>query len=431
MFSSNLAACLAAKIYCSKLAEFPQPSSEQPSGQAIQVSLQKAQSLEYQPKNTAKTSAQRPAPVSSDCSHIDSIPPQSDAPTDSAESLITPPESSSRTSAEFLLAAPENLNPGLAPPPPPPPPLEVPPVNPSESPAKESNTSQPLSIILKSAHLNFRYNSSNFGQLNRIIEPTLDFSINDEFSIAVTTGFNFFDQPNGQSVTNVPLQFNWQDEIGDLKVTAGGGVDLFDRLPPQPNFNANVVIPVFSTATLNPIIEYGAYKFNAKTLENQINALRFGTNFYWQIEPHTSLFSSFRLGTYSDGNFEQQSFSRLEHRIGNFSVALNLFNWAYSQNLEQQSGYFSPGDFLVYNGEIAWQDDIFEFLNCRVAASIGNGRLEGNWSLSYTVQGLCAVKLSPNVSLDLGYNFSNVKDNLTGGSAYNNQAITGGVNINF
>jgi hypothetical protein len=65
-----------------------------------------------------------------------------------------------------------------------------------------------------------------------MIEPTFSFNINDEFSASLTTGLNLFNQPNVESVANIPIQLSWQDEIGDFKVTTGGGIDLFDRPPP-------------------------------------------------------------------------------------------------------------------------------------------------------------------------------------------------------
>jgi hypothetical protein len=436
MFSPNLAVCLATSIYCSKLEESPQPLLPQLTiSAAVQaISTVQAYSLKSPPPAGKLRDAVNPSVQINDSTGLahsgsDSIYPHFSAPVTSGSALLPSPEPSPHTSAEFLLAAPQNFNPGLAPPPPPPPPPEVPP-NPPES-SEEPSISQPLVINLESVDLNFQDTSSNFGQSNHIIEPTFNFNINDEFSVAVTTGFDFFNQPNVRSVANVPLRFSWQDEIDDLKVTVGGGVDLFDRLPPQPNFSGSVAIPVFSTVTLTPVVEYGAYKFNAKTLENQITALRFGTSLYWQIDSDTSLFSLFRLGVYNDGNFEQQSFSRLERRIGNFSLALNLFNWVYRENLELQSGYFAPNDFLVYNGEIAWQDDIFDFLNCRAALSLGRGRLQGSWTSSSSVRGLCTVQISPEVSFNLGYSFSDVKDKLTGGSAYNSRGITGRLSINF
>ena len=422
MFSSSLAICLAAKIYCSGFKELPQPLSYQSTTSPVQAFAQKVQPGEYKAIGTsniprAKTSAQ---PI---CSDAISTPHHNFRPSRiliaSVQSPDVPAESPPRTSAEFLLAAPQNLNPGLAPPPIPPPiPPPEEPVKPPDSSGEGTSTAQPLSIKLESMDLNFRSDSSNVGQLNRIVEPTFNFNVNDEFSVAVTTGFNFFRQSGIRSVTNLPLRLNWEDEIGDFRVTAGGGVDLFDRLPPQPNFNASAAIPVFSTVTLTPTIEYGAYKPNAKTIENRINALRFGTNFYWQIDSHTSLSSLFRLGVYNDGNFEQQIFSRLEHRIGNFAVALNLFSLVYKNDLSLQSGYFSPHDFLVYNGEISWQDNIFDFLNCRVTGSFGNQRLQGVWATAYTLQGLCTVQINPNISFNLGYSL-------------NNKITTGGVNIKF
>ena len=423
MFSSSLAICLATKISCVGFKELPQPLSYQPTTIAVQAFTQKGQMEECKTSGTLKILARIKTSAQSICSDANSTPHRnlshSSVPIASLQSPI-PPESPPHTSAEFLLAAPQNLNPGLAPPPIPPPipPPEVRPVKPPDSSGEGTSTAQPLSIKLESVDLNFRSDSSNVGQLNRTIEPTFNFNINDEFSVAVTTGFNFFRQSGIRSVTNLPVRLNWQGEIGDFRVTAGGGVDLFDRLPPQPNFNVSAAIPVFSTVTLTPTIEYGAYKPNAKTIENQINALRFGANLYWQIDSHTSLSSLLRLGVYNDGNFEQQSFSRLEHRIGNFAVALNLFSLVYKNDLSLQSGYFSPHDFLVYNGEISWQDSIFDFLNCRVIASFGNQRLQGIWATAYTLQGLCAVQITPDISFNLGYSL-------------NNKTTTGGVNIKF
>jgi hypothetical protein len=60
--------------------------------------------------------------------------------------------------------------------------------------------------------------------------------------------------------------------------------------------------------------------------DNQITVLRFGSNIYWQVELKSSLYSSLRLGSYNDRNFEGQSFSRLARNFGQFSVADNLFN---------------------------------------------------------------------------------------------------------
>ena len=412
MHSPNLAICLAAKIYCAALQELPQPLSDQ------STPLSKPGDCE------ANSDSQTSVPLDTATQLIGNAvlhrsPRYSTTLIASTQASIAPPEPPPYTSAEFLLAAPENLNPGLAPPPPPTiPPPEEEPAKPPDSSGGDANAAQPLSIKLESVNLDFRNDASNVGQLNRIIEPTFKFSINDQFTVDVTTGLDFFSQAGFESIFNAPLRFNWQDEIGGFKVTAGGGVDLFDRLPPQPNFNASAAIPLFSTVTLTPTVEYGAYKPNAKTIQNQINALRFGANFYWQIDSHTSLAALVRLGVYNDGNFEQQVFSRFEHRIGSFSVALNLFSLVYKSDLSTQNGYFSPPDFLSYNGEISWQDSIFDFLSCRATASFGNQRLQGVWATAYTLQGFCAVQITPNISFNLGYSF-------------NNKITTGGLNIKF
>jgi hypothetical protein len=152
---------------------------------------------------------------------------------------------------------------------------------------------------------------------------------------------------------------------------------------------------------------------------------------YWQIDPKTYLFSLLRLGNYNDGNFEQQSFTRLERKVGEFFVAANLFNWSYTNDVQETSGYFSPPDFIVYTGEVGWEGPIFDFLRCRVTASLGQQRLNGNFDNANNYEGRCTTKISPTVDADFGYTFSNVQNRQTGGSAYNNQSFTGVLRVKF
>jgi hypothetical protein len=137
------------------------------------------------------------------------------------------------------------------------------------------------------------------------------------------------------------------------------------------------------------------------------------------------------LGSYNDGNFEQQSFSRLERKIGQFSVAANVFNWIYTRDVQETSGYFSPPDFLVINGEVAFEGNVFENLRCRLATALGRQRLSGEWTSGNSYQARCTAKFSPNVEADFGYGYSNVRNRDTGGSAYNNQSFTGQLRIRF
>lgn len=338
----------------------------------------------------------------------------------------------------FLLAAPENFNPSLRSPSPKPPlPTKPPDVIP---PSTSTETVAPIAV-LESIQTDFRNDTDNFDQTNQFIEPTAEFRLRNGNMLRVKTGFNSFSDSNVESITNIPIQVGWEGKAGQVTLQTAVGIDLFDRLPTAFNFNAKVEAPISSNVdssgkfisglVLSGKLEHGPYKFDAQTLDNQISNWRFGPDLYWQIDRYTSSFSSFRLGNYSDGNHEQQFFSRLERKIGQFSLAANLFNWSYARDLESESGYFSPPDFLVYNAELAWEGDVFDFLRCRLAATLGRQRLKGEVDNANGYQARCTAKLSPNIEADLGYNFSNVRNQDTGDSAYNNRSITGQLRVKF
>ncbi len=333
------------------------------------------------------------------------------------------------------IAGPENFNPGLRLPPSPP---QLP-AEPTPPPAStESDTS---AIVLESLTTDFRRDVDNFDNQNQFIEETAQFRLPNGNRLRVRTGLNSFDQPDIESITNIPLQVGWEGKIDGVTVEVAGGVDLFDRLPTALNFRGRVEAPIAlkvspsgqleSGVVVSGIVEQGPYKVNAETLDNQITAWRFGPSVFWQIDRNTSFFSSLRLGDYNDGNEEFQSFSRLERKFGQFSVAANLFAWSYQQDLETESGYFSPPDFLVYSGELAWQGDVFDFLRCRLAATLGRQRLTGEIDNANSYQARCTAKLSPNVEADLGYGFSNIRSQDSEGSSYKSQSFTGQLRIRF
>lgn len=334
----------------------------------------------------------------------------------------------------FLIAGPNNFNPSLKQASPPPSPLPSPqpvvspqPVTPPDTPT--ASVQPPLK--LENLELNFRNDRDNFGRENQFFEPTFGLRLDNGNRLQVRTGYNTFSLEDVETVSNIPVQVGYETKIDDYTIQAGLGVDLFNRLSTALNFNARVDKPIGSSATLSGIVEQGPYKFNARTLENEITALRYGTNLFWQIDPNTSFFSSLRLGNYNDGNVEQQSFTRLERKLGQFFVAANLFNWSYRNDVQDTSGYFSPPDFLVYNGEVGWEGQIFEFLRCRLAANIGQQRLEGEWSAGNTYQGRCTTQISPNVDADFGYSYSNVRQQGSNEDAYNNRTFTGVLRVNF
>ncbi|MFN6513285.1 MAG: hypothetical protein RMY29_002135 [Nostoc sp. CreGUA01] len=336
----------------------------------------------------------------------------------------------------FLIAAPENFNPDLRVPPPPPKSPE------NSSPPTTSTEPAKPNAVLESINTDYRYDTDNFGQTNLFIEPTLQFRLRNGNKIFFKTGFNFFEQRGVESVSNFPLQVGWEGKIGQVTLKTAAGVDVFDRLPTAINLNAKVDVPILparvspsgqlrSLLVLSGNLEHRPYKSNARTLENQITNWRFGPDLYWQIDRNTSLFSSLRLGNYNDGNSEVQTFSRLERKFGQFSLAANLFTWSYDRDLEGTSGYFSPPDFLVYNAEVAWEGDITKFLRCRLAANLGRQRLKGEFDNANTYQTRCTVKLSPNIEADLGYSFSNVRNQDTGENAYSGNSLTGQLRVKF
>ncbi|KOP26802.1 hypothetical protein AMR41_09030 [Hapalosiphon sp. MRB220] len=342
----------------------------------------------------------------------------------------------------ILIAAPENFNPGLRLPPPITPVVPVP---------KKTNDSSPLSTntesgkpftVLESIQTDFRNNTDNFGQHNLFIEPKVQFKSHNGNKIFFKTGLNLFEQRDVESVTNIPLQVGWQGKVGNVKLQTSTGVDFFNRLPIAINFNAKVEAPIVqpkvsssgrlvSALTISANLEQSPYKFNAQTLEKQITAWRFGPDLYWQIDRDMSLFSSLRLGNYNDGNFEIQSFSRLERKFGQFSVAANLFTWSYDRDVELTNGYFSPPDFLVYNAEVAWEGDIADFLRCRLSANLGQQRLNGEFDNAHAYQSRCTAKLSPKIEADVGYSFSNLQKKNTEGSAYSGSSLTGQLRVKF
>ncbi len=330
----------------------------------------------------------------------------------------------------FLIAAPENFNPSL----------QLAPPKPPEPPTPPVETDPTTPIVWDSLQIDFRNSLDNIEQHNRFIEPTAQFRLPNGNKITFKTGFNSFEQPGVESITNIPFQVGWEGKIEQVTVRTALGVDLFDRLPTAINLNAKVELPIGVNVTpagklrsglvVSAYLEQAPYKSNARTLDNQITAWRLGPDLYWQIDSNTSLFASYRLGKYNDGNDERQLFSRLERKFGQFSVAANLFNWSYDRNLETTSGYFSPPDFLVYNAELAWEGDVFEFLRCRLSATLGQQRLQGRFDRANDYQARCTAKISPNVEADLGYAFSNVKNN-AGADDYNGRTLTSQLRFKF
>jgi len=324
---------------------------------------------------------------------------------------------------KIILASPSQLNPSLRLLDPEPLPIEKPTITPKKE------TTMVDYAVLDSMTTNFQNDDNKSGQRSQIIEPTWKWRFKDGTIISLQTGFNSFDLTGKKSIYNLPLQFSVEKKLGSLNLNARGGIDIYDRLPTTINFELNASLPVLNGVTLFGFLEQKPYKSNVDTIENQIKIRRFGPNIYWQIDPDTSLFSLYRWGNYSDGNNDQQSFSRLERKFGQFAIAANLFTWSYDRE-SQPNIYFSPRDFLVYTGELSWQGDIFNFLNCKLAINAGEQRLNSSFTPANSYQAKCTVKVLPNIEMDLGYLYNNVQQS-GGGPKYQNETISGQLRMKF
>ncbi len=343
-----------------------------------------------------------------------------------------------------LIAGADNFNPDLKIPPPreyiplpspSPPPERAAPLPEASSGSVKDIGVKPAATVgtpfvaLEGIQPNINNTWNNSGQVNQIIESTAIFRLNNGDRWLFTTGYDTYQQLGVKTVNNIPLSINWETKINSLKISPGVGVDVLTGST-TPNFNLKVDYPLMTGVTVSADLQQGAYKFNAKTIENQISALRYGPSIFWQIDKDTSLFSSLKLGSYSDNNQEQQSFSRIEHKFGEFSVAGNLFTWNYKNPTDK--GYFAPPDFLVYTGEIAWEGSVIrDALSCRVSASLGGQNVNSTSSDAGGYQTKCTAKISPNVEADVGYSFSNVKSTVPVTSNANTQSILGQIRVKF
>jgi hypothetical protein len=294
--------------------------------------------------------------------------------------------------------------------------------------ASSSNSGTPF-ILLEELKPNIRNDWNNSGQVNRIIEETATFRLNNGDRLFFTTGYNTYEQTAAKTVINIPLQIDWETKVNSLKFRQGIGLDLLGGSN-TANFNVKVDYPVTAGLNVSMDLQQGAYKFNAITIDNKVSALRYGPSIFWQIDKETSLFSSLKLGSYSDNNQEQQSFSRIERKIGSFSLAGNLFTWNYKNSTDK--GYFAPPDFLVYSGELAWGGDVIQnALHCQLSVSIGQQHVNSKDSDAGGYQTKCTAKISPNLEADFGYSFSNVKTTVSTLSNANSQSIATQIRLKF
>lgn len=284
-------------------------------------------------------------------------------------------------------------------------------------------------IVLENSTTDFKLDFDEFGKENLKIEEIITFRLRNGDRATFTTGMNTYRQNDLEPVKNIPLILGWETEVGDVSVNVAAGAEVFNRLAPQPTFKVGAKTSLFGEVLVSGEVEHGPYKFNTTTLENEISYWRIRPSVFWQIDSKTTFFGLFQAGFFNDGNQEIQSFSRLERKIGPFAVAANLFTWNFAEDLEAESGYFSPLSFLLYNAEIGWKGKIFDPLSCQFAASIGNQVVNGDKSTGRGLQAKCTAALADNVELDFGYVLTNVIS--SGAGASNSHIFSGQLRIDF
>jgi hypothetical protein len=349
---------------------------------------------------------------------------------------------------EQVVMGSDNFNPGLQLPPPP---TELLPSKPEPAPPKPPQpeppkpeipkpaTSLPKAIsaqgsvlILESVTPNFQNIRNESGQINQTVEATASFLLENGDRLKIRSGFNTFIKPGFSTVNNTPVDLSWETKIDTVKIEPSLGLNLFDQLPASPTFGLKVAVPITPGITLSGAIEQGAYKFNTETIQNQVSALRFGPGLFWQIDRDTSLVASYKYGIYSDSNTENQLFSRLERKSGQFWIAANLFSWGYGKNIGAAKGYFSPPDFLAYSGEIGIEGSIFaDSLSCRLSTQLGSQQASGAVTIGQAYQALCKTQISPALEANFGYATGNSRKDFSSQETGNTQTITGGLIYKF
>ena len=260
-------------------------------------------------------------------------------------------------------------------------------------------------ILIDNAFKNDRSQSKTSQQ----IDTTIRFQLRSDNSTPfIRTGIHAFQENGIEDITNVPLQIGIEKQFKDVSLSAGGGGNFFNRLPATPSLFASASWQATPRLLFSGDITYGSYKFSAASLENNIRAVRLTPAVYWQIDPATSLYSSFTWGSYSDGNQEQQVVVNMERTFGSFFMKGTAFFWAYDQALD--NGYFDPDGYSLYEGEVGWEGRIAEALNCRIAASLGRQSLDQDSSTASGYKGKCTAQLSPALEAGLGYYYSNTID---------------------
>jgi len=256
------------------------------------------------------------------------------------------------------------------------------------------------------ADTEFRWRFTNNGEESQLLQQTIRFPVSGSDLIpTVRLGFTNFEQSGFDPLQNYWLDLGIETRFAPYSLQAFIGADLFSREAPSFRFNSAINVAVSPNLSLGANLRYGAYKENVQALENQVMAFRAEPTLYWEIGQDTSLFLSYTLGLYSDGNRENQALLYLRQELGNFYLAGTLLYWSYADDFN--NGYFAPPDYFLYLGEVGWQGRIFEPLECQISAALGRQQYDETSDRSYVVRSRCTITFSESTQLDLSYSLTN------------------------
>ncbi|NJL10514.1 MAG: hypothetical protein HC908_11025 [Calothrix sp. SM1_7_51] len=252
---------------------------------------------------------------------------------------------------------------------------------------------------------------------------------------------NLSGQPGFKPVAIYPVRLGYEGYFPQFILQAGVTANTFDRLPSAVGADASLSIPVKPGLFIGGRIERTPMKYAPSVLETpeKTTFTSYGPNLYWQVDSKTTLTSFFNFIQYNDGNRSQLSYSKLKRDIGaGFSVAANLVTSSFERDASLTSGYFSPPDFLIYNGEIGWQGDITKNINFRVQFNLGEQRLQGEYSTAFYTEAQLTAKVSQNLDGFLKFSYGELDQvtyyrqrGLTGNNLYNLSVLTGQIRYTF
>jgi tetratricopeptide (TPR) repeat protein len=272
-----------------------------------------------------------------------------------------------------------------------------------------SNNAEAIALVNDTnkvqSHTEFVSRSRSSNQSHLSVNQTVKFPAGDSHLLpSVQVGYGKFTQSGREVLNTTPVRIGIEGTNYPTKWQLSAGVDLFDRIAPQPFVEGQITTQVSRNLQVGATASYQAYKENVATLENGIKLLRIQPHAHWKITPSTALYAQYGAGFYSDGNRDGQLWAGLKQKLGNFYVEGSLLSWRYAK--DSQNGYFAPSDYFSYAGELGWQGKIADPITCQLAGSIGRQSYDGQGRPENGYKAGCQIALSPTTSLNTQYRYS-------------------------